>query len=84
MHRRALEACGVEVVAVPARRDGADRSPAAMATLGGRAADAPVQRRRPPAFAEALAEADLIDAVTLMTGPVEAGPAGGLPALGPS
>jgi diaminohydroxyphosphoribosylaminopyrimidine deaminase/5-amino-6-(5-phosphoribosylamino)uracil reductase len=36
-----------------------------------------------PRLAEALARADLIDACTLVTGPVELGPAGGLPALGP-
>ncbi|WP_043349431.1 dihydrofolate reductase family protein, partial [Methylobacterium sp. B1] len=37
-----------------------------------------------PRLAEALARADLIDTCTLVTGPVELGPAGGLPALGPA
>ncbi len=35
-----------------------------------------------PALADALARHDLIDACTLITGPVELGPAGGLPAVG--
>ncbi|MFC6789412.1 bifunctional diaminohydroxyphosphoribosylaminopyrimidine deaminase/5-amino-6-(5-phosphoribosylamino)uracil reductase RibD [Methylobacterium komagatae] len=80
--RRALEACGVEVVAVPADGMGRIDLPAAMAYLGERGLTR-LCSEGGPRLAEALAEADLIDAVTLMTGPVEAGPAGGLPALGP-
>lgn len=37
-----------------------------------------------PRLAEALARADLIDACTLVTGPMALGPAGGLRALGPA
>ncbi|TXN70619.1 riboflavin biosynthesis protein RibD, partial [Methylobacterium sp. WL18] len=36
-----------------------------------------------PRLADALARADLIEACTLVTGPAELGPAGGLKALGP-
>jgi diaminohydroxyphosphoribosylaminopyrimidine deaminase/5-amino-6-(5-phosphoribosylamino)uracil reductase len=81
--RRALEACDIEVVTIPA--DGAGRIdlPAALERLG----EFGLTRlcsEGGPRLAEALAEADLIDTVTLMTGPDEAGPAGGLPALGPA
>jgi diaminohydroxyphosphoribosylaminopyrimidine deaminase/5-amino-6-(5-phosphoribosylamino)uracil reductase len=71
------------VVTIPV--DGAGRIdlPAALETLG----EFGLTRlcsEGGPRLAEALAEADLIDTVTLMTGPDEAGPAGGLPALGPT
>ncbi len=80
--RRALESLGVEVVAVPAGPDGRVDLPAAMAHLGERGLTR-VCSEGGPRLAEALAQANLIDTVTLMTGPDPAGPAGGLPALGP-
>ncbi|MCJ2011259.1 bifunctional diaminohydroxyphosphoribosylaminopyrimidine deaminase/5-amino-6-(5-phosphoribosylamino)uracil reductase RibD [Methylobacterium sp. J-076] len=80
--RRALEACGVEVVPVASGAEGRIDLPAALATLGARGLTR-LCSEGGPCLAEALAQADLIDAVTLMTGPDPAGPAGGLPALGP-
>ncbi len=81
--RRALESCTVEVVTVPADAAGRIDLPAALERLG----EFGITRlcsEGGPCLAEALAGADLIDAVTLMTGPDEAGPAGGLLALGPA
>jgi diaminohydroxyphosphoribosylaminopyrimidine deaminase/5-amino-6-(5-phosphoribosylamino)uracil reductase len=80
--RRALEALGVEVAAVPADAAGGIDLPAALAHLGERGLTR-LCSEGGPRLAEALARADLIDACTLVTGPVELGPAGGLPALGP-
>ncbi|WP_457107098.1 bifunctional diaminohydroxyphosphoribosylaminopyrimidine deaminase/5-amino-6-(5-phosphoribosylamino)uracil reductase RibD [Methylobacterium sp. P5_C11] len=81
--RRALEALGVEVAAVPA--DGVDGIdlPAALAQLGRRGLTR-LCSEGGPRLAEALARADLIEACTLVTGPAELGSGGGLPALGPA
>lgn len=81
--RRALESLGVEVMPVQAGADGRIDLPAALAALGARGLTR-LCSEGGPRLAEALAEADLIDAVTLMTGPETAGPTGGLPALGPA
>jgi diaminohydroxyphosphoribosylaminopyrimidine deaminase/5-amino-6-(5-phosphoribosylamino)uracil reductase len=80
--KRALEALGVEVAAVPADAAGGIDLPAALAHLGERGLTR-LCSEGGPRLAEALARADLIDACTLVTGPVELGPAGGLLALGP-
>ncbi|MDE4911481.1 bifunctional diaminohydroxyphosphoribosylaminopyrimidine deaminase/5-amino-6-(5-phosphoribosylamino)uracil reductase RibD [Methylobacterium sp. 092160098-2] len=81
--RRALEALGVEVAPVPADAAGGIDLPAALAQLGERGLTR-LCSEGGPRLAEALARADLIDTCTLVTGPVELGPAGGLPALGPA
>jgi diaminohydroxyphosphoribosylaminopyrimidine deaminase / 5-amino-6-(5-phosphoribosylamino)uracil reductase len=81
--RRALEALGVEVAAVPADATGGIDLPAALAQLGARGLTR-LCSEGGPRLAEALARADLIDACTLVTGPAALGPAGGLPALGPT
>ncbi len=80
--RRALDALGVEVA--PIRADAAGRIDlgAALADLAERGLTR-LFNEGGPRLAEALAEADLIDVCTLITGPVELGPAGGLLALGP-
>lgn len=80
--RRALEALGVAVATVPADGAGGIDLPAALAYLGERGLTR-LCSEGGPRLAEALARADLIDACTLVTGPVELGAAGGLPALGP-
>ncbi len=80
--RRALESLGVEVVPVQAGPGGRIDLPTALALLGERGLTR-LCSEGGPRLAEALAESDLIDTVTLMTGPDPAGPAGGLPALGP-
>lgn len=80
--RRALESLGVEVVPVAGGADGRIDLPAALAYLGERGLTR-LCSEGGPRLAEALAQADLIDAVTLLTGPDPAGPEGGLPALGP-
>lgn len=80
--RRALESLGVEVMPVQAAANGRIDLPAALAALGERGLTR-LCSEGGPRLAEALAQADLIDTVTLMTGPEQAGPAGGLPALGP-
>ncbi len=80
--KRALEALGVEVATVPADAAGGIDLPAALAHLGERGLTR-LCSEGGPRLAEALARADLIDTCTLVTGPVELGPAGGLRALGP-
>ncbi|MDP4006160.1 bifunctional diaminohydroxyphosphoribosylaminopyrimidine deaminase/5-amino-6-(5-phosphoribosylamino)uracil reductase RibD [Methylobacterium sp. NEAU K] len=79
--RRALEALGVEIATVPADAAGRIDLPAALAHLGTRGLTR-LCSEGGPRLAEALAQADLIDACTLVTAPVELGAAGGLPALG--
>lgn len=81
--RRALEALGVEVATVPADPVGGIDLAAALAHLGERGLTR-LCSEGGPRLAEALARADLIEACTLVTGPRELGPAGGLPALGPA
>lgn len=80
--RRALDALGVEVVPLDADATGRIDLPAALAHLAGRGLTR-LFGEGGPRLAEALAEADLIDACTLVTGPAGLGPAGGLPAVGP-
>ena len=81
--RRALESLGVEVVPVAGSADGRIDLPAALGSLGERGLTR-LCSEGGPRLAEALAQADLIDAVTLFTGPDPAGPQGGLPAIGPA
>ncbi|WP_342107676.1 bifunctional diaminohydroxyphosphoribosylaminopyrimidine deaminase/5-amino-6-(5-phosphoribosylamino)uracil reductase RibD [Methylobacterium sp. SI9] len=81
--KRALEALGVEVATVPADPVGGLDLPAALAYLGERGLTR-LCSEGGPRLAEALVRADLIDICTLVTGPVALGPAGGLPALGPT
>lgn len=81
--RRALEALGVEVAAVPADAAGGIDLPAALAHLGERGLTR-LCSEGGPRLADALARADLIDSCTLVTGPIALGSAGGLPALGPA
>ncbi|GJE35960.1 bifunctional diaminohydroxyphosphoribosylaminopyrimidine deaminase/5-amino-6-(5-phosphoribosylamino)uracil reductase RibD [Methylobacterium persicinum] len=81
--RRALESLGVEVMPVEAGAEGRIDLHAALALLGARGLTR-LCSEGGPRLAEALAQADLIDAVTLMTGPDPAVPAGGLPAVGPT
>ena len=81
--RRALEALWVEVVTVPVDASGRIDLPAALAHLGARGLTR-LCSEGGPRLAEALTQADLIDACTLVTGPMELGPGGGLPALGPT
>ncbi|MBP1181841.1 bifunctional diaminohydroxyphosphoribosylaminopyrimidine deaminase/5-amino-6-(5-phosphoribosylamino)uracil reductase RibD [Methylobacterium sp. PvR107] len=80
--KRALEALGVEVATVPADATGGIDLTAALAHLGERGLTR-LCSEGGPRLADALARADLIEACTLVTGPVELGAAGGLPALGP-
>ncbi|MDP4023637.1 bifunctional diaminohydroxyphosphoribosylaminopyrimidine deaminase/5-amino-6-(5-phosphoribosylamino)uracil reductase RibD [Methylobacterium sp. NEAU 140] len=80
--RRALEALGVEIERLPAGGDGRLDLNAALAHLAERGITR-LCSEGGPRLAEALAEADLIDACTLVTGPEAAGAAGGLPAVGP-
>ncbi len=81
--RRALESLGVEVVPVAASAAGRIDLAAALALLGERGLTR-LCSEGGPRLADALAQADLIDAVTLLTGPEPAGPDGGLPAIGPA
>ena len=80
--RRALESLGVEVLPVATGAQGRIDLPAALAVLGERGLTR-LCSEGGPRLAESLAQADLIDAVTLLTGPTTAGPEGGLPAIGP-
>ncbi|MCJ2054660.1 bifunctional diaminohydroxyphosphoribosylaminopyrimidine deaminase/5-amino-6-(5-phosphoribosylamino)uracil reductase RibD [Methylobacterium sp. J-070] len=81
--RRALEALGVEIATVAAAAAGGIDLPAALADLGARGLTR-LCSEGGPRLAEALAQADLIEACTLVTGPAELGARGGLPALGPA
>ncbi|GJE22943.1 bifunctional diaminohydroxyphosphoribosylaminopyrimidine deaminase/5-amino-6-(5-phosphoribosylamino)uracil reductase RibD [Methylobacterium mesophilicum] len=80
--RRALEALGVEIAILPADVTGRVELPTALAHLGERGLTR-LCSEGGPRLADALARADLIEACTLVTGPAELGPAGGLKALGP-
>ncbi|GJE59431.1 bifunctional diaminohydroxyphosphoribosylaminopyrimidine deaminase/5-amino-6-(5-phosphoribosylamino)uracil reductase RibD [Methylobacterium trifolii] len=80
--KRMLESLGVEVVRVGRGASGRIDLNAALAMLGARGLTR-VCSEGGPRLADALAEADLIDACTLITGPAELGGRGGLPAVGP-
>ncbi|AWN35575.1 bifunctional diaminohydroxyphosphoribosylaminopyrimidine deaminase/5-amino-6-(5-phosphoribosylamino)uracil reductase RibD [Methylobacterium radiodurans] len=80
--KRMLEAMGVELVRVADDGRGRVDLAAALAALAERGLTR-LCSEGGPRLADALAEADLIDLCTLMTGPGEIGPAGGLPAIGP-
>lgn len=81
--RRALTALGVEVAVTDADRSRRLDLPAAMRLLGERGLTR-LCSEGGPRLADALAEADLIDTCTLMTGGADLGQAGGLPAVGPA
>ena len=80
--KRMLESLGVEVVRVPADERGRVDLPAALAMLGARGLTR-LCSEGGPHLADALAQADLVDTCTLITGPGTCGPQGGLPAVGP-
>lgn len=80
--KRMLESMGLEVVRVADDGQGRVDLSAALAALAERGLTR-LCSEGGPRLADALAEADLIDLCTLMTGPSELGPAGGLPAIGP-
>ncbi|MCK2056271.1 bifunctional diaminohydroxyphosphoribosylaminopyrimidine deaminase/5-amino-6-(5-phosphoribosylamino)uracil reductase RibD [Methylobacterium sp. 37f] len=80
--KRMLASFGVEVIGVDADGAGQVDLHAALRTLAERG----VTRlccEGGPHLAEALAEADLVDVFTLITGPVSLDGSGGLPAIGP-
>ena len=81
--RRALEALGVAVEIVPANPVGRIDLAAGLARLAERGVTR-VFSEGGPGLAEALAEADLIDLCSLVTGVGLLGTAGGLPAVGPA
>ena len=81
--RRALDALGVEIALVCADATGRIDLRAALAHLAARGLTR-LASEGGPRLAEALAEADLIDACTLVTGSAPSGAAGGLPAVGPA
>lgn len=80
--RRMLELLGVEVVRVAEDDRGRLDLHAALALLGERGVTR-LCSEGGPHLADALAEADLVDLCTLITGPVACGSRGGLPAVGP-
>jgi diaminohydroxyphosphoribosylaminopyrimidine deaminase / 5-amino-6-(5-phosphoribosylamino)uracil reductase len=77
-----LSAAGVEVLRVAADPSGRLDLPAALTLLGSRGITR-VFCEGGPALGDALAAADLVDEVVLITGPTPLGEAG-LPALGPA
>ena len=79
--RRMLASFGVEIAFVPTDAGGRIDLPAALTALAERGLTR-ICSEGGPALADALAAHDLIDACTLITGPVTLGEAGGLPALG--
>ncbi|GJE69926.1 Riboflavin biosynthesis protein RibD [Methylorubrum podarium] len=81
--RRMLASFGVELAFVPTDAQGRIDLNAALALLAERGLTR-ICSEGGPALADALAAHDLIDACTLITGPVTLGEAGGLPALGPN
>lgn len=81
--RRMLTSFGVELLPVAADANGRIDLRAALIAL----AETGLTRicsEGGPALADALAAHDLVDACTLITGPIDLGGAGGLPAIGPS
>nr|WP_183509834.1 bifunctional diaminohydroxyphosphoribosylaminopyrimidine deaminase/5-amino-6-(5-phosphoribosylamino)uracil reductase RibD [Methylobacterium brachythecii] len=80
--KRMLASFGVEVVCVDSGTDGRVDLLAALRALGERGVTR-LCSEGGPSLADALAEADLVDVLTVFTGPTAIGPAGGLPAIGP-
>ena len=79
--RRMLTSFGVELLPVATDASGRIDLRAAMIALAERGLTR-ICSEGGPALADALAAHDLVDACTLITGPVELGGAGGLPAIG--
>ena len=80
--RRTLTACGIEVIIVDADTTGRVDLTAALRALGERGLTR-LCSEGGPQLGDALAAADLVDELTVITGPATLGPAGGLRALGP-
>lgn len=80
--KRMLASFDVEVLCVASGSDGRVDLHAALAALAERGITR-LCSEGGPHLADALAAADLIDMLTLFTGPDAIGPAGGLPAIGP-
>jgi diaminohydroxyphosphoribosylaminopyrimidine deaminase/5-amino-6-(5-phosphoribosylamino)uracil reductase len=76
-----LTSFGVELLPVTTDASGRIDLRAAMIALAERGLTR-ICSEGGPALADALAAHDLVDACTLITGPVELGGAGGLPAIG--
>lgn len=81
--RRALGALGVEVAMVEANAAGRIDLAAALRVLGERGLTR-ICTEGGPRLADALAEADLVDTCTLITGAASLEGQGGLPAVGPA
>lgn len=79
--KRMLASFGVEVLSVAADATGRIDLPAALGALSERGLTR-ICCEGGPRLADALAQADLVDLCTLITGPAALG-AGGLPAIGP-
>ncbi|MER2267681.1 bifunctional diaminohydroxyphosphoribosylaminopyrimidine deaminase/5-amino-6-(5-phosphoribosylamino)uracil reductase RibD [Methylobacterium oxalidis] len=80
--RRTLQTLGVEVVCLPADATGRVDLRAALSALAERGITR-ICSEGGPLLADTLAAAGCVDACTLISGPVELGPAGGLRAVGP-
>lgn len=80
--RRMLASAGVEILSVDADGAGQIDLDAAMRQLCGYGLSR-ICSEGGPHLGDALAKADLVDVCTLITGPVELGEGGGLPAVGP-
>lgn len=80
--KRMLASLGVEVLTVAADAAGRVDLPAALTLLAERGFTR-LACEGGPRLADALAACDLLDELTLITGPATLGAAGGLPALGP-
>lgn len=80
--RRMLTSAGVEILSVDADSTGRIDLHAAMARLGEYGISR-ICSEGGPRLGDALAKADLVDLCTIVTGPVELGEGGGLPAIGP-
>lgn len=81
--KRMLASFGVEVIAVDSDRTGRIDLAEALRALAERGLTR-ICCEGGPGLADALAEADLVDVFTLITGPNALGGAGGLPAVGPA
>ncbi|WP_325169988.1 bifunctional diaminohydroxyphosphoribosylaminopyrimidine deaminase/5-amino-6-(5-phosphoribosylamino)uracil reductase RibD [Methylobacterium sp. C25] len=80
--KRMLASFGVEVVCVDAGPDGRVDLHAAMSALAERGITR-LCSEGGPSLADALGAADLVDVLTVFTGPTAIGAGGGLPAIGP-
>jgi diaminohydroxyphosphoribosylaminopyrimidine deaminase/5-amino-6-(5-phosphoribosylamino)uracil reductase len=81
--KRMLASFGVEVIAVDSDRTGRIDLAEALRAMAERGLTR-ICCEGGPGLADALAEADLVDVFTLITGPNALGGAGGLPAVGPA